>query len=94
MSKEVAALAVGNDVVQRDFTVEVRVGSEGVVHRFRDLGDETVGGRETKDAQRRSFARVGIGVTGEEITGGDGVSGVFRAGNQRGFDATSEQGRH
>ena len=63
--KEVAALAVGNDVIQRDFTVEVRVGSEGVVIGVRDLGNEAVGSRETKDAQGLGFSRVRIGITGE-----------------------------
>ena len=42
--KEIAALAVGDDVIEGDFTVEVRVGSEGVVIGVRDLGDEAVGG--------------------------------------------------
>ena len=85
--KEVAALPIRNDVIQRDFAVEVRVGSEGVLIRSSDLADETIGSREAKDAQRLGFTSVRIGVTGEEITGGDGVSGVFRASDQRCFNA-------
>ena len=78
----VSALAVGDDVVEGDFTVEVRVGSEGVVVGVRDLGDEAVGGGETKDDEGLGFTGICIGVTGEEITSGDGVDGVFRAGIQ------------
>ena len=66
--KEVSALAVGNDVIQRDFTVEVRVGSEGVVIGVSNLGDEAVGSGETKDDEGLGFTRVRIGVTGEEIS--------------------------
>ena len=87
LSEEVSALAVGNDVIEGDFTVEVRVGSEGVVIGVRDLGDEAVGGGETKDDESLSFTGVSIGITGEEITGGDGVGGVFRAGGQGCLDA-------
>ena len=91
MCQEVSALAVGDDVVEGDFTVEVRVGSEGVVIGIRDLGDEAVGGGETKDDEGLGFTGVGIGVTGEEITGGNGVSGVFRTSDQRCFNASESR---
>ena len=52
------------------------------------MADETIGSREAKDAQRRGFSRIRIGVTGEEIAGGDGVNGVFCAGGIKdGFNA-------
>ena len=63
--KEVAALPIRNDVIQRDFTVEVRVGSEGVLIRSGNLANKTIGSREAKDAQRRCFSRIRIAISGQ-----------------------------
>ena len=82
----VAAFAIGDDVVEINGAVEIRVRSEAIFGVI-DLGDEAAGGGETKDGEGCGFACIGVGVTGEEISCVDGVGGVFCPGGENSFGA-------
>ena len=83
----VSAFAIGDDVVEINGAVEIRVGGEGVFGVI-DLGDEAAGGGEAKDGEGCGFTCIGVGVAGEEIACVDGVGGVFCAGSEYCFGAS------
>ena len=82
----VSAFAIGDDVVEINGAVEIRVGGEGVFGVI-DLGDEAASGREAKNGEGCGFTCIGVGVAGEEIRCVDGVGGVFCAGSEYCFGA-------
>ena len=82
----VSAFAIGDDVVEINGAVEIRVGGEGVFGVI-DLGDEAASGGEAKDGEGCGFTCIGVGVAGEEIACVDGVGGVFCAGSEYCFGA-------
>ena len=87
----VAASAIGDDVVESDDAIDVRVWREGV-GAITVVGNEAASGRETKDGECLSGAGIvgdiSVGVTGEEISGGDVVGEIFRAVGESCFNAS------
>ena len=79
----VAAFAIGDDVVELNVAVEIRVRSEAIFGVI-NLGDETTCGGEPQNGE---VIAISVGVTGEEISGGDGIDGVFCAGVKDGLGA-------
>ena len=86
----VAASAIRDDVVEGDDAIDVRIGREGI-GAITVVGNEAASGRESKDGECLSGAGIvgdiSVCVTGEEISGGDGVGEIFCAVGESCLDA-------
>ena len=87
----VATSAIRDDVIECDDAINVRVWREGV-GAITVVGNEAASGRESKDGECLSGAGIvgdiSVGVTGEEISGGDDVFEIFCAVGESCFNAS------